>query len=117
MRFKDFDQNGVVVLVLSGKILGGEEVQHFCGKVHEALSLDRNHFVIDMKDVEWSNSQGLSMLIACLVSVTKAGGRIVLSNVTSIHDLLVMTRLDSVFEIYDNLEEAIESFTVASEQS
>ena len=117
MKIKDVNQNGIVVLALSGKIMGGKETTLFYGMIQENLSLNRKNFVIDMKAVEWSNSLGLGMLIAGLASVTKAGGRIVLANVTNIQDLLAMTRLILVFETYDSLEEAIASFTVASEQS
>jgi anti-anti-sigma factor len=96
---------------LSGKIIGGEEATLCHGRIHEYLNLGQKNFVIDMGKVEWTNSQGLGMLIGCYVSVTKAGGRMVLARITNIQALLAMTRLLQVFDCYDSVEEAKEALT------
>jgi len=65
MKFKDFESDGgVIVLELSGKIMGGEETTMFHGKLHEYIQAGKRNFVIDLKNVEWMNSVGLGMLIS-----------------------------------------------------
>ncbi len=106
MKFTDTLEDGVVLVSLSGKIMGGAETTLCHGRIHEYLNLNQKKFVIDMGKVEWTNSQGLGMLIGCYVSVAKAGGRMALARITNVRSLLAMTRLLQVFDCYDTVEEA-----------
>ncbi|RKX25916.1 MAG: anti-sigma factor antagonist [Candidatus Zixiibacteriota bacterium] len=111
MKFEDsVSDSGLVVLDISGKIMGGEETTLFHGKLHEYIQLNKKQFVIDLKKVEWMNSVGLGMLISALTTVKKAGGRLVLANITNIESILAMTRLITVFEHFDSREDALKSF-------
>ena len=110
MKFDDSLQGNVVVLDVAGKIMGGEETTLFHGKIHEYITQNKKNFVIDMKKVDWMNSVGLGMLISALTTVKNAGGRLVLSDITKIESILTITRLISVFEHFDNKEEALKAF-------
>lgn len=110
MQFKDMVENDVVVLEVSGKIMGGEESTLFHGKIHEYISSQQNNIVVDLAKVDWMNSVGLGMLISALTTVKNSGGRLVLANITKIESILTITRLISVFEHYDSRDEAIKSF-------
>ena len=112
MKVSDAIEGDVGIFELSGKIMGGDESTLFFGKIREYLNYHKLNFVIDMKDVLWSNSLGLGMLIAALATVKKADGQMVLANVTNVQDLLAMTQLIRVFETYDSREEAMQSFAV-----
>jgi anti-sigma B factor antagonist len=111
MKFDDFVKSDIVVLDISGKIMGGEETTMFHGKIHEYISGNKKNFVVDMAKVDWMNSVGLGMLISALTTVKNAGGRLVLSNITKIESILTITRLISVFEHYDSRDAAIASFS------
>jgi len=111
MKFDDFEaDNGVVVLDLSGKIMGGEETTMFHGKLHEYIRAGKKQFVIDLDKVEWMNSVGLGMLISALTTAKDAEGRLVLANITNIESILAMTRLITVFEHFDSRDKALASF-------
>jgi len=110
MQFKDMVKDDVVVLEVSGKIMGGEESTMFHGKIHEYISSKQNNIVVDLAKVDWMNSVGLGMLISALTTVKNSGGRLVLANITKIESILTITRLISVFEHYDSRDEAIKSF-------
>jgi anti-sigma B factor antagonist len=110
MKFDDSLQGNVVVLDVSGKIMGGEETTLFHGKIHEYITQNKKNFVIDMRKVDWMNSVGLGMLISALTTVKNAGGRLVLANITKIESILTITRLISVFEHFDNKDDALKSF-------
>ncbi|MDZ4722330.1 MAG: STAS domain-containing protein [candidate division Zixibacteria bacterium] len=110
MRFNDSLENDVVILDVSGKIMGGDETAQFHGKIHDYIGKKKMNFIVDLAGVEWMNSVGLGMLISALTTVKNSGGRLVLANITKIESILAITRLITVFEHYDSRKEALESF-------
>ncbi len=111
MKFGDSLEGDLVVINISGKIMGGEETTLFHGKVHEYINQNKKNFVIDMAKVDWMNSVGLGMMISTLTTVKNAGGRLVLANITKIESILTITRLITVFEHYDSRDEALAAFS------
>lgn len=110
MKFEDFLQDDVVVLEVSGKIMGGDETTMFHGKVHEYMEINKKNIVVDLAKVDWMNSVGLGMLISAFTTVKNGGGRLVLCNIDKIESILTITRLIAVFEHYESRDEAIKSY-------
>ena len=110
MKFDDSVENDIVILDVSGKIMGGEETTMFHGKLHEYISQGKKNIVVDLSKVDWVNSVGLGMLISALTTVKNSDGRLVLANITKIESILTITRLITVFEHYDSRAEALQSF-------
>ena len=110
MKFEDSVENDIVILDVSGKIMGGEETTMFHGKLHEYINQNKKNIVVDLSKVDWVNSVGLGMLISALTTVKNADGRLVLANITKIESILTITRLITVFEHYDSRTEALQSF-------
>lgn len=109
MKFEDKLHDDIVVIDISGKIMGGEETTMFHGRIHEYIQRNKKNFVIDLTKVDWMNSVGLGMLISALTTVKNAGGRLILANITKIESILTITRLISVFEHYDSKDEAFKA--------
>ncbi|UCG61416.1 MAG: STAS domain-containing protein [Candidatus Zixiibacteriota bacterium] len=109
MKFEDHLEGDVVVIDVSGKIMGGEETTLFHGRIHEYIQQNKKNFVIDLTKVDWMNSVGLGMLISALTTVKNAGGRLTLANITKIQSILTITRLISVFEHYDTRKDALKA--------
>ncbi len=107
MKFTDQLDGNVVILDVSGKIMGGEETTMFHGKIHEYINHNKKNFVIDLAKVDWMNSIGLGMLISALTTVRNAGGRLALANIDKIESILTITRLISVFEHHDSRADAL----------
>ncbi len=110
MKFDDKLEGDVVILDLTGKIMGGEETTLFHGKIHEYITQNKKNILVDLKKVDWMNSVGLGMLISALTTVKNSGGRLVLANITKIEAILTITRLISVFEVFDSREDALKAF-------
>lgn len=110
MKFEDPLNNNIVVFNISGKIMGGNEATLFHGRVRENINLNKKNVIINLDKVDWINSVGLGMLISALTTVKNAGGRLVLANITSIESILSLTQLIKVFENYDSLQAAMDSF-------
>jgi len=110
MKFTDQLDGDIVTLNVSGKIMGGDETTMFHGKIHEYISMNKKSIIVDLAGVDWMNSVGLGMLISALTTVKNAGGRLVLCNIDKIEQILVITRLITVFEHYDSRDAATKSF-------
>jgi len=101
----------VVVLEPKGKIMGGPDATLLHDRLHELINQNRKKVVIDLAKVEWMNSTGLGILISGLTTMRNNGGELKLARVTEkIESLLTITKLITVFENYDSVEAAVESF-------
>ncbi|MEW6051020.1 MAG: STAS domain-containing protein [Candidatus Zixiibacteriota bacterium] len=109
MKVKDYLDGDVVTIELSGRILPCDELTSFHGRIHYYLNLNKKRYVIDLKGVDWMSSAGLGALITAYTSVTKAEGKLILTNITNIQNLLNITQLVRVFEIRDSKPEAMEA--------
>lgn len=111
MKLSDRMQDGIVVLEPSGKIMGGPDASLLNDKLHELIEKDSLKVVIDLSGIEWMNSTGLGILISTYTTLRNHDGQLKLAKITDkIQSLLVITKLVSVFETFDSVEEAINSF-------
>ena len=109
MKFEEKTENGIQIFTIKGKIMGGDPATMLRGKVQEGLEGGIRNFIINLEQVDWMNSIGLGMLVAILNTVTKAEGKLKLVNIDSIKKILLITRLVTIFEIHDSMEEALAS--------
>lgn len=111
LKIKHDIADGVWVLTLEGKLAGLEGrnvVQDKLKSLKKETKSKGEHVVLDLGRVSWVDSTGLGELIAALSSVNKNGGKLVLANIPGpVQSLLNMTNLSEVFEVYDDLEEAV----------
>jgi anti-sigma B factor antagonist len=111
MTIKEQDLGEVVVLELSGKIMGGPDASLLNDKLHELIDKGKVKIIADLASVNWMNSSGLGILIGGLTTMRNSGGDLKLANVTDrIQNLLMITKLLTVFDAHDSLEKAIASF-------
>jgi anti-sigma B factor antagonist len=112
MKLTSREENGVVILEPKGKIMGGPDATMLHDQLHELIDKDKRRVVIDLSKVEWMNSTGLGILISGLTTLRNNGGELKLAKVTDkIESLLTITKLITVFENYDDIEEAVKSFS------
>jgi anti-sigma B factor antagonist len=106
----------VLVLELEGELMGGPESDEFRTVVDNAIKDNKNKVVLDMSKVNWMNSSGLGMLMNALTNLRSSGGDLKLANVSErARRPIQITRLDSVFDEYDSVEEAIRTFAETEE--
>ncbi len=105
------EQNGVVIIALSGKIMGGPEAGEINEQINNFIDKGKINIIIDLKQVEWMNSSGLGILIGVITTLKNNSGKMVLTNVSErILNLLKITKLINVFEIEQDFDSAIASF-------
>lgn len=101
----------VTVLTVTGDLVIGEPEAAFKKTVSRLLEEGRVFLLVDLKDTGFLDSSGLGALVRALTHSRKEGGQTKLVHAGSqVRKVLEMTKLDSVFEIHDNLEEAVSSF-------
>ena len=111
MKLTDREVNNVVVLEPRGKIMGGPDASLLHDKLYELIENDKKRVVIDLAGVEWMNSTGLGILISSYTTLRNHQGELKLANVTAkIQSLLTITKLVSVFDAHDSVDEAVKSF-------
>ena len=111
MKLTDRMQDGVVVLEPKGKIMGGPDASLLHDKLYEYIKQDKRKVVVDLAQVDWMNSTGLGILISGYTTLRNNEGLLKLANVTDkIQSLLTITKLVSVFEAFDSVDDAVKSF-------
>ena len=111
MKISDTVKDDKVIIALEGKVMGGPDATTFHGKLHEFIGGGTKKVVIDLGKVEWMSSVGLGMLISAMTAMKNAKGELKLANVTqSIESLLTITRLITIFKVYDSVDEALAAF-------
>ncbi|MEW6412094.1 MAG: STAS domain-containing protein [Candidatus Zixiibacteriota bacterium] len=111
MRLSDREQDGVVILEPKGKIMGGPDASLLHDKLYEFIEQNKKRVVIDLSQVDWMNSTGLGILISGYTTLRNTDGELKLANVTDkIQSLLTITKLVTVFEAYESVDEAVRSF-------
>jgi anti-sigma B factor antagonist len=103
------EREDIIVLDLRGRITVGEEA----GVLRAAFSglAGPANVILNLREVEFIDSTGLGALVVGYTSLRKRGGRLKLENVGRRNvELLVFTKLTTVFEIFNDEQDAINSF-------
>ena len=111
MRIKTSEKYSAVVVELKGNVMGGPDSEKFSKLLHDLLDEGKKNIVVDLGHVKFMNSSGLGMLISGFTTIKNGGGSLKLANATEkINSLLVITKLITIFENYNSVDEAVKSF-------
>ncbi len=104
-------EGDITVVTLGGKLMGGPDAETVRDMIKGSLDSGSKKLLIDLGEVSWVNSTGLGILIASHVTATNAGASMKLSRVSKrIHQIFMVTKLHTVFDTYDSVEQALASF-------
>lgn len=111
MKIKTSERYSAVVVELKGNVMGGPDSQKFSDLLHKLLEDGKKNIVVDLSKVKFMNSSGLGMLISGFTSMKNGGGKLVLARATEkINSLLVITKLITIFDNFDAVDDAVKSF-------
>lgn len=112
MKTKVIEQYNAVVVELKGDVLGGDDTKNFNELLHKLIDEGKKNVVVDLSEVKFMNSSGLGMLISGLTTMKRENGSLKLACVTEkIESLLIITKLITIFESYESVDEAVKSFS------
>lgn len=107
----------VTIVECSGRLVLGDESANLRNLVKSVLT-ESKKIVLDLGGITFIDSSGLGVLAGLFTSARNAGGAIKLANLDrQTQGLLQMTRLMTIFEVFDRWEDAAASFNRAAGQS
>ena len=115
MRIASSTKNGIMVIEIRGRVVGDASMdlrRSINGWLAEIAEGQKPKVALDLDKVSMMDSAGLGVLVSSYTSVQKRGGRLVLAGLgRGLQNLIAITKLTRVFDIYENVDEAIKSFS------
>ena len=115
MKIEKGSDRNVYIVSLHGKLISQGEVEELMSQFRSFRENNVINIILNLEELDWMGSMGLGALISCMTSLRNVGGDLRLANANAkLTSLLKMTRVDSVFQIFENVDMAVLSFTAAS---
>jgi anti-sigma B factor antagonist len=105
------EREGIALLDLKGRITMGQEVGSFRDVINEIATTPETRLILNMREVDYVDSTGLGAIVMVSTRLAKTNGiaKLVHLNRRNI-ELVVMTKIDTIFEVFDDETDAINSF-------
>lgn len=111
MQLKIRNVDNVTVVDINGKITLGEGNVVLRDTIRNLLTKGERKILLNLGDVSYIDSSGIGELVSSFTTTTNQGGQLKLLNLTKkVHDLLQITKLLTVFEVFNDEAEAVGSF-------
>jgi anti-sigma B factor antagonist len=111
LEIQQHEREGIAILEMKGRITVGKEATALREKIAELTAAGVRNVVLNLAGIDFIDSTGLGALVVCAISTRKAGGSVKLVNLNRRNiELLVMTKLATVFEIFSDEQDAINSY-------
>jgi anti-sigma B factor antagonist len=111
MAIKEEMRAGISILEVKGKLMGGPETAEIHNRVKDLVANGVTKVLIDLGKVTWMNSTGLGAMMSSLTTVKNAEGELKIARATEkVKSLFMVTKLITIFDNYETIEEALDSF-------
>ena len=111
MKITKRERDGVIILEVEGKVTIGKGDVVLRETVHDAIGDKAVKMLINLGQVTTIDSSGVGELVSAFTTATNRGGKLKLVNLPpKVNDILQITQLITVFETFDDEEEAVRSF-------
>jgi anti-sigma B factor antagonist len=111
LEITEREREGVQILDLDGRITLGAEIGSLRDKIQALAAAGTQRVVLNLAKVDYIDSTGLGGLVICYTTINKGGGALKLLNLNRRNiELLLLTKLTTVFELFDDEQDAINSF-------
>lgn len=105
------DVEGITILDLEGRLIAGLDSSLLRERIVEVANQKRLNLILNLKRVEFIDSTGLGTMVMSFTTIQKLGGALKLLNLSKRHiELLILTKLTTIFEVFDDEQDAINSF-------
>lgn len=104
-------KNPIAIFSLYGELIDRNEGQRIMDEMNTLSEGGQHKFILELSELKYMNSTGLNVLINILTKSRKSGGDLVICGVSKkVQELLLVTKLNSVFTVTETTEEALEKF-------
>ncbi len=105
----------VTIVDVAGQIKLGEAAVSLRDTLRDLVSSNRKKLILNLGEVSYIDSSGIGELVAAYTTVRDKGGQLKLLNLTKrVKDVLQITKLYTVFDVYDNEAHVLRSFSAAA---
>lgn len=109
--FKANEEYNVIIIKFDKNLVGGPEAAKFHDYLANSIEDKKTNFILDMSGVKFVNSTGIGIIVRGFKTIKEAGGDMKLAGLsTKIKGVLSITKLTSVFSIYDTVSDAAKDF-------
>jgi anti-sigma B factor antagonist len=111
IRTRTVRSGTIAIIEVRGSLVGDGDTDLLREAVSDFIEQGNKCLVINLQKVTYINSSGIGSIIAAHTSYVKNGGEVKLSGISNtVQSLLVVTKLIDVFDVYDTVDEAINSY-------
>ena len=111
LEIQQREREGITILDLNGRVTVGEEAGKLRDSLRDVAAAAVRDIILNLHEVDYIDSTGLGALVVCFTMLRKLGGRLKLENLNRRNiELLVFTKLTTVFEIFNDEQDAVNSF-------
>lgn len=111
LSIEEREREDITILDLKGRLTVGPPAGLLRERLTALQASGHNRIVLNLAEVEYIDSTGLGTLVICFTSLQKAKGNLRLCNLNRRNlELLVLTKLSTVFELYNDEQDAVNSF-------
>jgi anti-sigma B factor antagonist len=105
------EREGIALMDLKGRITMGAEVSAFRSAIEAIAEKEGARLILNMREVDYVDSTGLGAMVMCATRLRNTSGIAKLVNVNRRNiELIVMTKIDTIFEVFEDEIDAINSF-------
>jgi anti-sigma B factor antagonist len=111
MEIQRREKEGVTILDLKGRLAVGESCTMLREGVNEQVSQGHKQIILNLQQIDYIDSTGLGSMVICYTSLQKMGGGLKLVNLNRRNlELMLLTKLSTIFQIFPEEQEAVNSF-------
>ncbi len=112
LKISQRELDGVTILDVAGRIVLGDETELFRDSIRNSLAAAKKNILLNLGEVSFIDSSGIGELVSAFLAVRREGGDLKLLNLTKkVHDVVQIVKLGSMFEIFNEEEAAVGSFS------
>jgi anti-sigma B factor antagonist len=111
LEITERDREGIALLDMKGRVVAGAETSALRTLFEKLESEGKNNVILNLQHIDFIDSTGLGAMVVCASAVKRNGGNVKLLNLNKRNiELLVITRLTTMFEMFDDEQDAVNSF-------
>lgn len=111
LEIHERDKEGIAIFDLKGRLTVGDASTKLRDQISAAAAAGKTRAILNLEGVDYIDSTGLGSLVISFTSLKKVDGALKLVNLNRRNmELLVLTKLTTVFELFDDEQNAVNSF-------
>lgn len=113
---KTKSNTNITILNIEGSILQKEDADELTSFIENGIEKGNNNVILNLEKLDYMNSTGINVLISYLTKLRNSGGELIITNVSKkVEQLLLITKLLSVFTVEDSIEKGLEKLLQTQE--